>query len=73
MCIRDSLEAEARVESIGEAELGRRVIVLSSAEALARSLELRVCEEGSVLQAKRPAATSCYYESMIYAIDLRCV
>ena len=29
-----------------------------------------VCEEGSVLQAKRPAATSCYYESMIYAIDL---
>ena len=38
------LEAEARVESIGEAELGRRVIVLSSAEALARSLELRVCE-----------------------------
>ena len=37
-------EAEARVESIGEAELGRRVIVLSSAEALARSLELRVCE-----------------------------
>ena len=38
------LEAQARVESIGEAELGRRVIVLSSAEALARSLELRVCE-----------------------------
>lgn len=29
-----------------------------------------ICEEGSVLQAKRPAATSCYYESMIYAIDL---
>ena len=29
-----------------------------------------ICEPGSVLQANRPAATSCYYESMIYVIDL---
>ena len=29
-----------------------------------------ICEPGSVLKANRPAATSCYYESMIYVIDL---
>lgn len=38
------LEAGARVESMGVAEGGRRVMVLSSAEALDRALELRVCE-----------------------------
>ena len=38
------LDGAARVETVGAAALGRRVIVLSSAEALARSLELRVCE-----------------------------
>ena len=29
-----------------------------------------ITEPGSVMQARSPAATSCYYESMIYAIDL---
>lgn len=29
-----------------------------------------VTEPGSVMQARSPVATSCYYESMIYAIDL---
>lgn len=37
-------EAEARVESLGEPEGGRRVVVLSSGEALAQALGLRVCE-----------------------------
>ena len=55
---------------------GVKVIFMSIIDRNWRSTTvcLRRCassvKRGSVMQAKRPAATSCYYESMIYAIDL---